>query len=365
MNRVAIIGTRGYPSYYGGFETAVRHIAPYLAVRDWHVTVYSRPTSQPELPHDQSLVESIETWGVEKKSLSTLSYGLSASLHAANRAKPDVALIMNVANGFWLPILRQRNIPTVVNVDGIEWEREKWNRAAKGVFHLGARATARFANDLIFDSKVIEARWNTEFRRSGNFIAYGGDSVVRKNLPPGLPMGPYVLLVARFVPENTVPQFFDAVERIARHWPVVLVGSEGYGGSLDLRAERLSAQFENVTWLGHVSDDDLLFSLWQNAGVYFHGHSVGGTNPALVQAMALGAPIVALDTPYNREVLGDSGQFTTPHPSEIARSILRIMSTKDVASRLGETAAKRALEHYAWDSICREYERVLLANLTV
>ncbi|GAB3486433.1 glycosyltransferase family protein [Flexivirga lutea] len=142
--RVAIIGTRGFPSYYGGFETLVRHLAPYLAERGWDVDVYSRPRQVAEEKIPAGVTQRF-TRGVESKSASTLSYGLTACADAARR-KPDVALVMNVANGYFLPMLKARGIPVVLNVDGLEWEREKWSTPAKRVFHTGATMTARFAD---------------------------------------------------------------------------------------------------------------------------------------------------------------------------------------------------------------------------
>lgn len=125
---VSIIGTRGYPSYYGGFETAVRKLAPFLADAGWNVSVYGRSGSTvPSDPERDSRVESLLTRGVNSKSLSTLSFGLSACWHAFRR-KPDAVLVMNVANGFFLPLFRLRRIPTLVNVDGIEWDRAKWGK---------------------------------------------------------------------------------------------------------------------------------------------------------------------------------------------------------------------------------------------
>ena len=323
---VAIIGTRGYPSYYGGFETAIRKLAPYLADAGWDVTVYGRPgATRSDDPNLDSRVHVVETWGVDKKSLSTLSFGLTAAIHAA-RQKPDVALVMNCANGFWLPILKRAGIPTLVNVDGIEWEREKWGSVAKWVFRAGAKLTATHGTRLVFDARAIAHRWDEAFRRDGDFIPYGGDRV-DQDLPIEVDLvhRNYVLLVARLVPENTVPQFFDAAAEISAHADVVIVGSSGYGGELDARAARLAETNTRIHWLGHVSNEKRLLSLWQHAGVYFHGHSVGGTNPALVQAMAAGAPVVARDTSFNREVLG-GGRFVGPSASDIAREIRDALS---------------------------------------
>lgn len=360
---VAIIGTRGYPSYYGGFETAVRRIAPYLAEHGWDVTVYGRPgATKPDDPERDQRVRSTITKGVESKSMSTLTYGLTSALDAAVK-RPDVALVMNVANGFWLPLLKARGIPTLVNVDGIEWDRAKWGRAAKAMFRAGARATARWADELLYDAKAIGDRWKTEFGRDGVFVPYGGD--VPDNLPleEGLTHRGYVLVVARFVPENSIDEFLTAAAELSANWPIVIVGSTGYGGEFDTRAQALSDTTENVHWLGHVSNDQRLLSLWQHAGVYFHGHSVGGTNPALVQAMACGIPIVARDTVYNREVLSDSAVFITPEPVAISSSIDALMKNPTLQNRLADGAQKRAIAEYSWLSVCERYERALLDRI--
>jgi glycosyltransferase involved in cell wall biosynthesis len=358
---VAIIGTRGYPSYYGGFETAVRRIAPYLADNDWDVTVYGRDgATKTEDPDRDERVTSRLTRGLETRSLSTLSYGFTASLDAARR-KPDVALVMNVANGYWLPILKARGIPTLVNVDGIEWDRAKWGRLAKAVFHTGARATAAWGTELLYDAEAIGARWQREFGRDGVFVPYGGDVPKASTVEDGLSHRGYVLVVARFVPENSIHEFLEAAATLSRNWPVVIVGSTGYGGELDDKARALAEAHANVRWLGHVSDDARLLSLWSHAGVYFHGHSVGGTNPALVQAMACGAPTVARDTVYNREVLADTAVFSRPDAREIARQVDALMSDAARQEDLSRRALHRAEEHYTWLSVCRRYEAALIA----
>jgi glycosyltransferase involved in cell wall biosynthesis len=357
---VAIIGTRGYPSYYGGFETAVRKLAPYLAERGWDVTVYGRTGAT--LINDPGLdprVRTRVTRGLETKSLSTLSYGLSASLDAAWR-RPDVALVMNVANGYFLPMLKARGIPSLVNVDGIEWDRAKWGRFAKSVFRTGAKWTARHGDRLVYDSKEIGRRWKSDFGLEGEFIPYGGDEPSELAIAPGLTHRGYILLVARFVPENTVPQFVEAAERLSDTYPVVIVGSSGYGGEIEQKVAELARQKSNVQWLGHVSDDNRLLSLWQHAGVYFHGHSVGGTNPALVQAMAAGAPVVARDTVYNREVLGEDALLTAPTAADIANAVSSAMGNPELLEKSSTTNVVRARAHYSWDGVNAHYEQALL-----
>ncbi|PYG99222.1 glycosyl transferase [Arthrobacter stackebrandtii] len=356
---VAILGTRGYPSYYGGFETAVRRLAPYLVDNGWEVTVYGRPgavkVDDPEL--DRRVV-AINTQGIDSKKLSTLTFGFTSALSTIV-AKPDVALIMNVANGFWLPLLKMRGIPTVVNVDGIEWERAKWGKAARKMFRAGARFTATFANHLIADAEEIQHRWETKTHRRLDFIPYGGDVPGSLPVPRGVTPGNYALLVARFVPENTINEFLEAARTIAKTHDVVLVGTAGYQDPIEDKVRELVESEARVTWLGHVSNDEVLHGLWQHAGVYFHGHSVGGTNPALVQAMACTTPVVARDTPYNREVLDGAALFVEPTPDEIASVCLKVLTDSDLRRELGERAYARSRSHYSWESVCGAYETLL------
>lgn len=357
--KVAIIGTRGYPSYYGGFETAVRKLAPHLADSGWDVTVYGRPgATKPHEPSRDLRVRTITTIGIESKSLSTLSFGLTAIIHAAIK-KPDVVLVMNVANGFWLPILKLRGIPTLVNVDGIEWERAKWGRLAKALFRAGARATAWWGSRMLYDAAAIAAKWKSEFGLNGYVIPYGGDDPGVLSSVDDLEPRRYVLLVARFVPENSIHEFVAAVRLLPSNVSVVIVGSSGHGGELDEAVKRLASDCPNVRWLGHVSDHQKLLALWQHAGVYFHGHSVGGTNPALVQAMACGAPTVARDTVYNREVLGGSGLFVQPCPEKIAEAICSLLADPSGQEKMSRAAVGRAKENYTWEAICEAYEGAL------
>lgn len=361
---VAIIGTRGYPSYYGGFETAVRRLAPYLADEGWDVTVYGRPgMTVPDDPDLDPRVIRRVTRGIENKTLSTLSFGLTSTLDAAQR-KPDVALVFNCANGFWLPLLKRRGIPAVVNVDGIEWDRAKWGPVAKKVFREGAAWTARHADRLVYDAAAIETRWRNEFDRDGDVIPYGGDVPPVYPVEPGLTHRGYVLMVARFVPENTVSEFFEAARLVAQTRDVVIVGSSGYGGPLDEAAAELARSNPRVRWLGHVSDDRRLHALWQHAGAYFHGHSVGGTNPALVQAMACGAPVVARDTVFNREVLTDAGEFVRPDPRDIAAAVLSLLDDPSRQRWLSERAQWRAVSAYSWESVQAAYKNSLLAAMS-
>ena len=163
--KISIIGTRGYPSFYGGFETALRTLVPYFAEQCCDVTIYGRKKhvrldSKPL----NSRVQSIITKGMDIKTLSTLTHGATATLHIL-RNRPDAVLVMNVANGFFLPLFKIFRIPTVVNVDGIEWERKKWSRLGQFIFKFGAYLCSKFADVLVADSKEIARIWKVRFNR--------------------------------------------------------------------------------------------------------------------------------------------------------------------------------------------------------
>lgn len=355
---VAIIGSRGYPSYYGGFETLVRHLAPYLADHGWDVAVYGRSDGSDADARADPRIEQRHTRGVDTRRLSTLSFGATACLDASRR-RPDVALVLNVANGFWLPTLKARGIPSVVNVDGIEWERAKWGRLARYTFRRGAGFTAFMADELVCDARQIVKFWEDEFGRTGEYIPYGADVPGELPSPEQLGGRPYVLMVARLVPENTVAEFFSAVDAITEECDVVIVGTSGYGGPMDAAVAALQARNPRVWWFGHVSDDTTLFGLWRHASAYFHGHSVGGTNPALVQAMACGATIVARDTVYSREVLDDAAHFCDPTPSAIADAVLGLVENREERKVLSKKAVERARRAYSWDAVCAAYAQTL------
>jgi glycosyltransferase involved in cell wall biosynthesis len=355
VKTVAIIGSRGYPSHYGGFETAIRNLIPHLVNENFKVQVYCRAGETSEEGYSPNPnVERIFTRGLNTTSLNTLSHGLHACLHAFIH-KPDVALVMNVANGYWIPLLRLRRIPVVVNVDGMEWQRNKWNKLGKFVFYLGALITSKTSTILIADSICIQKTWFELFGVDSTFIPYGGvvgnsRFNVRKD---------FVLYVARLVPENSVNNFLESIPMINPEAHVVIVGSKSTFDDIHSKLLNVITSHSRVSWLGRINDDEELFALWKECAVYFHGHTVGGTNPALVQAMASGAPVVAVDTIYNQEVLGTSGVLTCNIPDAIADTINSLLSDRDKREKLSRLASKRAQDHYSWDMVNSRYVETL------
>lgn len=357
-HRIAILGTRGYPSYYGGFETLVRWLAPYLVQRGHEVVVYGRGEGWRAATESIDGVTVVNTWRLETKSTSTFTYGLTASSHLV-RHPTDAALLMNVANGYHIRRLQRAGIPVVVNVDGIEWEREKWGSLARRVFLQGAELVARRASTLVYDSRAIGVIWEQQFGRKGLFIPYGapvlndvGTDLLRER---GLPEGGYVLVVARIVPENNVDLLLDAVDLMAPRPEVIVVGDSNYEHPTVDRLRSL-ASIGKVRALGHIDNQELLNELWAHAGVYWHGHSVGGTNPALLQALGAGSPTLALDTPFNREVIGNNDQLVESDASLLAARIEGSLSTAEpLAKEFARRGQSIVEERYSWDTVCEQY----------
>ena len=364
LQRIAILGSRGFPSTYGGYETLVRHLARDWSQRGYDLTVYCRDYGKNGRRWETEGVKCQWTPGYDSTSLSTLTFGATSHLHAALRGF-DAALVLNVANGFWLPLLRAAGTPAAVNTDGVEWERGKWGPIARRTFLASAWMTSRLADVLIADSQAIDAIWQKKFGVESVFVPYGAsvehDVGSERVRALGVEPHEYVLAVARLIPENNVDLLLDALDAAGEQRPeAVVVGSATRASELEKRLSELDRR-GRLRWLGHVSDQDLLLELWANAGVYVHGHSAGGTNPALLQALGAGAPTLALDTPFNREVLGeDAGdQLFASSPKELLAAMSRLLEDDELRQRLAERGRAIVAERYSWPDISNRYLEAL------
>jgi glycosyltransferase involved in cell wall biosynthesis len=277
------------------------------------------------------------------------------------RHKPDVVLALNVANGPAIPILKARRIPVVMNVDGVEWKRAKWGWFARNGFRAGAWMSARLAESLVADSREIGRIWEEDYGVPSVFIPYGGE--VRDDLGDervralGFAPGSYALVVARLAPENNVELFLDAMQRLDHSIPAIVVGSANYVNPTAALLQDLD-HAGKLRWLGHVDDQELLAELWANAGVYFHGHSVGGTNPALLSALGCGAPTIAVDTPFNEEVLG-AECLVPADPERVATAISELIGDDEARATRSRVGKKRIQADYSWQAVLEDYEAEL------
>jgi glycosyltransferase involved in cell wall biosynthesis len=361
--KFAILGSRGFPSTYGGYETLVRYLAPYLVRAGHDVTVYCRTRDDGRRTWLTEDVRCIATPGHNTKSLSTLTFGMTATLDASFRHF-DSMLVLNIANGFWFPALRASRTPFAVNTDGIEWERGKWSRLGRATFQVGAWMTARNAIVLICDSKAIGDIWNERFGRDSVFIPYGApvlDNVGRDRLRAvGLEGEPYLLVVARLAPENNVELTLDALDLLGQDAPLaVIAGSANFDSPIEARLRSMETA-GRIKWLGHVDDQRLLTQLWTHSSVYVHGHSVGGTNPALLQALGAGAPTLALDTPFNAEVL-PFPEHRFPHDARgLADRIRSVITSPSLQEEMAQRGRAVVRDRYSWDDVCRAYMETMI-----
>ncbi|MFC4911009.1 DUF1972 domain-containing protein [Actinomadura gamaensis] len=362
--RIAMIGTRGVPARYGGFETAVEEIGRRLAAAGHEVTVYCRGERHPEGTYLGMRL--VHLPAVERKVAETLSHTSLSVAHAAGRRLtgrgPDAALVFNAANAPLLPVLRALRVPVATHVDGLEWKRTKWSGAGRRYYLAVERLAVRWSDALIADAIGIRDYYRDKFGAESVFIPYGAPILespdTAKLAEAGYKPGEFHLVVARFEPENHVHLAIEGYRRSAARRPLVVVGSAPYADEYTARLRELAGDDPRITFLGGVWDQDLLDALYAGALTYVHGHSVGGTNPSLLRAMGAGASVLAYDVNFNREVLGeDAGRFFGD-PASLAREIELAEADPGLAADRGREARKRASERYVWDDVARHYERL-------
>ena len=354
-----MMGTRGVPARYGGFETAVEEIGLRLAARGHEVVVYCRGGDPQQDTHLGMRLVHLDA--VRRRSLETLSHTVSSTRHIRKHRGYDAVLLFNCANAFALPWLRAVAPGVAVHVDGLEWRRDKWSGLGKTWYLLMERYAARAATDLIADARAIQDYYRRRYGAESTFIAYGAP--IREKRAPrflqqrGLTSGAYDLVVARLEPENHTDVAVQGHLASRRDVPLVVVGSVPYPSDYSRRLEELAASSDTVRMLGGVWDAEELDELYAHCRVYVHGHSVGGTNPALLRAMGAAAPVVALDVDFNREVLGETGRFFAT-ASDLAALLDDASDTPSDLVARGEAGQVRVRERYDWDRVADDYERL-------
>lgn len=356
--RFAMIGTRGVPAKYGGFETAVEEIGARLVERGHAIDVYCRNPEQKLQTHLG--MHLINLPAVRRRSLETLSHtGLSVAHAVVSR--PDAAIVFNAANAPYLPLLRAARIPTAVHMDGLEWKREKWAGAGARYYKRAEEKAARSRLPLIADARGIAAHLLAAYDRHSHFIPYGAPILnVGSDRLAALALEPrkYHLVVARMEPENHVALIVEGYVQVQSPHPLVVVGSAPYGNEYAERVNKLATDGD-VRLLGGVWDQELLDQLYANSLSYLHGHSVGGTNPSLLRALGSGAPVTAFDVNFNREVTAGHARFFDDTES-VSRAIGSDDQTPGEAVARGALGKSHAAANYRWDDVTDSYEALLM-----
>jgi len=368
--KLAILGTRGVPPSYGGFETFAAELGTRLVARGHDVTVYCREGDVDAGPVWNG-IHRIVLPAVGHKYLETVSHSMLSAIDAVRRGF-DAVLVCNAANAFVLPLLRAARIPVAINVDGIERKRRKWNVLGRAVYAAGEALSVSFANRVVADADVIAAYYVENYGARPATIPYGAefpaeeDSDVLERL--GLARDGYVLYVSRFEPENNPLEVVEAyleflgflgVPRSSSGKdapPLVMVGKGLYAHDLVQSLERHRS--EQVRFPGGIYGRDYR-TLQRNARLYIQATEVGGTHPALIEAMASGGVVLAHNTPENREVGGDAVGYFDLRPHETLSGMLRAwLATPLIREEFRSRARLRTAERYSWDRVTDAYERL-------
>jgi len=353
--RIALVGTRGVPARYGGFETAVEEVGRRLADAGHEVVVYCRTADGEPRPETHLGMRLVHLPTVRRRSLETLSHtGLSVAHLLAHRV--DAAIVFNAANAPWLPLLRAARIPVATHVDGLEWKRAKWGGAGRRYYRVVEALSVRWSDALIADAQGIADYYRDEFAAPTEQIAYGAPKIAggaaHKLADVGLTPRGFHLVVARFEPENHVHVIVDGYRRSGATLPLVVVGSAPYADEYTRQVRALGD--DRVRFLGGVWDQELLDQLYANCATYLHGHSVGGTNPSLLRAIGAGAATIAFDVSFNREVLQTSGRYFRT-PEDVAATLTEAEADPSAVRRDGN-AARVMAARYDWDDVALGYE---------
>ncbi|MBW0089575.1 DUF1972 domain-containing protein [Pseudonocardia sp. KRD-184] len=355
--RVAMIGTRGVPARYGGFETAVEEVGSRLVKLGHEVTVYCRgnDTSEEHLGMKRVVLPALRHPTAE-----TLSHTALSVAHLL-RNPVDVALVFNAANAPLLPLIRAARIPVAVHVDGLEWKRAKWGPTGRRYYLANERLAVKLADELIADAAGIQDYYRAKFDSDSVLLTYGAPIITTtepaKLQSVGLESGKYHLVVARMEPENHVDVIVDGYRRSDATLPLVVVGTVPYASAYEQRVQAMADTDPRIRMLGGVWDQDLLNSLYAGCASYLHGHSVGGTNPSLLRAMGAGANVIAWDVNFNREVLGEGGTYFGS-PSDLPEQLRSVESDPGEARVRGAGARARAEVLYRWDAVADGYEQL-------
>ncbi len=353
---IAMVGTRGVPAHYGGFETCVEEVGSRLAARGHRVVVYCRRTAGEPAPSSHLGMELVQLPAVPRRALETLSHTAVTVAHLAVH-RTDVALVFNAANAPLLPVVRSRRIPVATHVDGLEWRRSKWGPTGRRYYRAAEALAVRWSDAVIADAPGIAAYYLAEFGAPTTLIAYGApiiDPPLDRLGELGLTPRGYHLVVARFEPENNVHVVLEGYRTAAARLPLVVVGSAPYSDEYTARLHRLGD--ERVRFLGGVWDPELLDQLYAGCFTYLHGHSVGGTNPSLLRAIGAGAPTLAFDVVFNRDVLGEAGTYFSS-PADVRAAVEHAEQDPPGERARGARLRERA-RAYRWDDVADSYEEL-------
>jgi glycosyltransferase involved in cell wall biosynthesis len=358
--RIAMLGMRGVPASYSGFETCAEELGARLAARGHDVTVYCRV---PHIAYGGAAYRGmrlVKLPTLRSKHLDTAVHTLLSSLHAL-AARYDIVLYFNVGNSpmTWIPRLARQRV--VLNVDGLDWKRMKWGRFARWYIRAAERWATRCPHRIVTDSRRVQQYYRERYGAPSTYIAYGAEPV---RVPPGthlerygLEPGRYVLFVGRLVPENCAHHMVEAFEGLSTDMRCVIIGDAPYAAKYK---ERLRATADRrVIFTGYLFGEGCR-ELMSNAFCFVESSEVGGTHPALLEAMACGTCVVVNDTPENLETIGEAG---FGYPGDMGGAGLRVVLERllkdpTLVKERARSGLERVQAHYSWAAVTDAYEQL-------
>ncbi len=353
--RIALLGTRGIPANYGGFETFAEELSVRLVARGHQVTVYCREKYKAPSYRGVSL-QYLPT--IHNKYLDTLFHTFLSTLHLVTH-RVDCALYCNAANAIFLVFTRIAGVPVALNVDGIERKRKKWNRFARSWYRMSEYLATVLPNRTVSDAETIERYYRERYAKNTTFIPYGAETetlesdAVLQTL--GLKPGQYFLYVSRMEPENHALQVRRAFEQVPTTMKLALIGDAPHAAEY-IREVR-DTQDTRIVMPGGIYGTGY-HELGSHCFAYVHATEVGGTHPALVEAMGKGALVLYRDTPENVEVCGDAGLPFADEEGLVARMRQAIAMPEGQREAFRQLARGRVRERYDWGVVTRQYERL-------
>ncbi len=360
--RIAIIGTRGIPAAYGGFETLAWELSTRLAARGHEVTVYCRRGRTDESTSVPLDIRRRFVPYVPGKYLETVTHSALSTLDALVH-RYDAIWLGNAANAVFAGIPRVRGTAVVLNVDGIERQRRKWGAAGRVWYSVGERLALVFPNVVVSDATVIAEYYRERYGKSSELIAYGAALLDREPPPDlarhgleGIEPDGFVLYVSRLEPENQADLVMEAYRQVPGNFPLLIVGDAPYADAYKARLRDLAARDPRVRLTGAIYGEGYR-DLQRAALAYIQATSVGGTHPALVEAMGAGNLVLAYATPENAEVTAGTG-LLFKSAAELAQHLRAVVADPHSADleTLRAAARRRAALSYSWDAVTTEYE---------
>jgi glycosyltransferase involved in cell wall biosynthesis len=358
--KIAILGTRGIPASYGGFETFAEQLSTRLVARGHDVTVYCRAhyVSPRQIEYKGVRLKVLPT--IRHKYFDTVVHTFISSFHAAALRRFDAALICNAANAPFAPVLRAARVPVAINVDGLEHKRRKWNWLGKNYYRVAERLSVWFPNETVTDARVIQDYYAAKYRAGSTMIAYGAEVERRVDRAAvrqwGVEPNRYVLYVSRLEPENNAAMVVDAFRRVRTPHKLLVVGDAPYAHEYISRLRSLARRDRRIIFTGFVFGDAYR-ALQQNAYCYVHATEVGGTHPALLEAMGYGNCVLTLAAPENVEVVGEAG-LHYKDANDLAAQLQRVLRDGAIVNQYRQRAQARVRERYDWERVVDEYENL-------